>query len=231
MYTSPRAVVWRTLLRSRVRHCESATQIWNRRHYAADGQIPVRKVVHAPAVRNHQGGSGARPLHIDRPVVIETDSCGVSIRHSEDKKAYFEHLAIRDMCQCEMCVNPSTRQRRFSFADIPLDIKGHYRHLGPHKLEARWTNDVQGFGPDHSSVFWLDDLLFEGNRQDRGWNRLYFYGRNPWDKERLQSGLLGINTPFSKFIEDDKERNRAAAMLLRWGLIFIKEVPADSTLR
>ena len=51
-------------------------------------------------------------------------------------------ILLRDACQCNQCIDPSTQQRNFSFVDIPQDVKAVRDSMNSDgSFVVRWGKD------------------------------------------------------------------------------------------
>ena len=135
---------------------------------------------------------------------------------------------LRDMCQCSACVDPSTQQRQFAFADIPKDITANCKLRDADTVEVTWTNDVPGYGADHISTFTRSQLLEVGSHQAWGEAGHRLVPPYRWHNQQIQSvraKFLEFN--FADYMGVTETRNAVVYELLRAGLIFIRNVPAE----
>ncbi|KAI5818862.1 hypothetical protein BZA77DRAFT_306617 [Pyronema omphalodes] len=91
-----------------------------------------------------------------RPVVsehheISFDDKKVLIPWEEGKTSYYQHLWLRDHCQCPACRHPETKQRLVNTFDIPRNIKPVSVEGSEAGLKLTWKDG-------HESVFPWDWL-------------------------------------------------------------------------
>jgi len=134
-----------------------------------------------------------------------------------------EPIYLRDQCKCSKCVDPSTRQREFSYADIPINIKIKSQSQDEQgNLNVTWENDIPGF-EDHVSHYKHDELvnLFVGPPPLR--HRLV---SSIWNREVFESETEDIT--FDDFMNDRRSLANVIRLLDHHGLVFIKGVPEDA---
>lgn len=135
-------------------------------------------------------------------------------------------ITLRDACQCAACVDPSSHQREFSFADIPKTIQVASTEYveATNEWAVTWKNDITGY-QDHVSRYpqsVIDQLIcnipvgLDSSRTISLWDRETFANET---QEITYDGLL------------DSDRTLASALELisRHGLVFISDVPKDET--
>lgn len=141
----------------------------------------------------------------------------------DDGSVTIDPVYLRDSCQCSLCVDPSTRQRKFVTAHIPQDIRAVFQAQSSHgSVRVKWRNDIPGYPADHHSVFsqpYLRSLTspFRSSlvaRKRPYWDRVSFGKRVNW-------------TSYPDFVNDTEAYKAAVSALLRDGLIFITEVDAS----
>ncbi|MCJ1288310.1 hypothetical protein MMC26_007665 [Xylographa opegraphella] len=138
-----------------------------------------------------------------------------------------DKLFLRDACSCPRCVDPSTRQKLFETADIPLsiDIESH-RYISDGSIEIRWANDVAGYYP-HTSTF--TPAFFAKNHDDRARmlasNR--FPRRIPWTKNLIVTRHCTFR--YSEYLESAEILHKALNHLHRYGIFFISATPSEAS--
>jgi alpha-ketoglutarate-dependent taurine dioxygenase len=159
-----------------------------------------------------------RALKTQEPRLIED----VSILFTEDGSATIDPVFLRDSCQCSLCVDGSTLQRKFVTAHIPQDIEAVFNGHSSHgRVKVKWKNDIPGFPTDHQSVYskpYLRTLTSPSPGSAVARKRHY------WDRATLR-GRLNV-TSYRDFVHDTEAYKTAMSALHRDGLIFIKEVDA-----
>ncbi|RPB11561.1 Trimethyllysine dioxygenase [Morchella conica CCBAS932] len=92
----------------------------------------------------------ARPKLSEHHKILFDDK-KISIPWEEGKTSHFQHLWIRDHCQCPECFHPDTKQRLLNTFSIP-------NHVRPESVEATETGMQISWKNGHKSFFtweWL----------------------------------------------------------------------------
>jgi len=126
------------------------------------------------------------------------------------------NLWLRDICQCEKCVDPHSGQK--SFATTELDFLPYAKSVQVHddgSLTVIWGNDPVSGGGDHTSVYppGVGDGYFKFPRRDL-WDRKMF------ERERQQ-----CRVSYKDWVAGGSEFWGAMAALSAKGLIFVYDVP------
>ncbi|KAF2836250.1 Clavaminate synthase-like protein [Patellaria atrata CBS 101060] len=135
----------------------------------------------------------------------------------------YDSIFLRDSCTCELCVDPSTKQKTFQTSDIPADILA-VKELGPSKTSVtlKWQNDLPGYPESHRTRFPADTV----NRSYADWQsfqRVKQDERVRWDQEKMLEDVKYIE--FDDWMHDDHGLFAGLQMLDTHGLLFLKNVP------
>ena len=153
--------------------------------------------------------------------VAETVESAQSLWGSNEEPL-LSSILLRDACQCNQCIDPSTKQRNFSFFDIPESVRafpGGKTEDG--KFIVHWENDIVNF-TDHKSYFSLDELKYLGS--DQYINPLpRAHPRKSWDASTITESLLTVT--YEEYMTNDVHLLKSLQALQRDGLIFVKNVP------
>jgi gamma-butyrobetaine dioxygenase len=143
--------------------------------------------------------------------------------NSEGKPVIFPIL-LRDACRCSQCVDPSTRQRNFSFFNIPPNIRAIQEATSPNgDFNIRWENDIPGFS-DHISTFSLDELVnVLGGKTPAAVSISDM--RTGWDTKSIAENL--VQMPYEEYMSNDASLFHAIEALRRYGLAFVTKVPSS----
>jgi alpha-ketoglutarate-dependent taurine dioxygenase len=138
----------------------------------------------------------------------------------EDGSVTIDPIQLRDACQCSLCVDGSTLQRKFLTAHIPTDIKAVFQGRSTHgRVKVGWENDIPGYPTDHQSVYSQSYLrALTSPLPDSAVARKRHY----WDGESFQKRVIW--TSYTDFINKTEAYKTAMSALHRDGLIFITEV-------
>ena len=141
----------------------------------------------------------------------------------------FDALFLRDACTCSQCVDPSTGQKRFETAQLPLNPGIRKQEtLKDGTLEITWKegpgNDLEGV-TNHKSTYSTDFL----NRFPR--KKLHLSMRNtwpyvPWNRMHMEAKREALTFDFANYMRGDGWRP-VVYNLLCYGLVFLRDVPAS----
>ncbi|KAK3072448.1 hypothetical protein LTR53_006775, partial [Teratosphaeriaceae sp. CCFEE 6253] len=174
--------------------------------------------------------SGQSPTHMEpyREIGQYGEDVDIQLAGSTHR---FSSTLLRDLCECARCVDPSTRQKLFSTADIPADIRASVwqnpTDAGA-SVDVRWKNDISGYGPDHESVFDVDSL----HRASRAPNAPPVVPLEPklvlWSAQQPKAAVPDVD--YASYMSEDAVLHQALVTLRTHGLLFLTGVPesADS---
>jgi gamma-butyrobetaine dioxygenase len=133
-------------------------------------------------------------------------------------------LWLRDACSCELCVDPSSKQKRFQTSDIPLEVNYLAKDVGPDgSLSVTWSNDIQGFGSAHVSTYTKDFLSLYGSSKSAAFRYSRHKAMKLWDKAMITESVKFID--FSHYISQDSVLDDVLGQLREYGLVFLCNVP------
>lgn len=141
----------------------------------------------------------------------------------KDGSLTVDPIYLRDACQCPLCVDRSSSQRKFVTAHIPPDIEAVFSGRSNRgRVKVRWKNDIPGYPADHQSVYTQSELRTLTSpppdsavaRKRHYWDRATFEQRANW-------------TTYADFVNDTDAYKVAMSALHRDGLIFITKVEAS----
>lgn len=134
----------------------------------------------------------------------------------------FHYAWLRDNCQCQQCLHPSSRQKLHSSADIPHDIhpKDAVFDKQSNQLHLTWNDG------SHKSVFSTDWLLQNDyspesiKQRQANDNKMIF-----WDNARLKGALKDVS--YKDYMDLKSQGLQTALQNLQlYGLTFITGCPA-----
>lgn len=167
--------------------------------------------------RAHRFGACVRRLH-QRAIVV--DDGVVKITGSSDMVLPF--IWLRDSCQCPRCVHPSSQQKLHSIHD--LDVRIRPVTDGVRATESGLS--IQWAGEDNHITELSEDFLKTYSHRDQLVNFHKDEPRQLWDKTELQkSDSLFLD--YTAFRTDPATRLRAYKQLLRYGLLFFRDMPHE----
>ncbi|KAF9484101.1 gamma-butyrobetaine hydroxylase [Pholiota conissans] len=137
----------------------------------------------------------------------------------------FPYIWLRDACQSEACVHPSTRQKLFKTSDLPVDIAPAAGEEGV-RLTAKGVDILWADG--HQSSFSRKFLACHARPEALAeYHHDNHIGEEAWTRASISrmSDLFvdyeGLNTP--KGLVD------AITQLAKYGLLFVRGVPNKET--
>ncbi|MCJ1246273.1 hypothetical protein MMC30_003479 [Trapelia coarctata] len=132
-------------------------------------------------------------------------------------------LYLRDACSCSRCIDPSTSQKLFESADIPLDInveKVHY--LSDGTVQITWANDIAGY-EHHTSTF--SSAFLQRTSSATAESLRSFPQRVPWDRATIAGHSKCF--AYDDFLSSSKILHEALNQLHCYGMVFVQSVPSD----
>ncbi|CAJ2506476.1 Uu.00g006060.m01.CDS01 [Anthostomella pinea] len=143
----------------------------------------------------------------------------ISLGHPELRQPVLLHRPwLRDACQCDVCVDPSSGQKRFATVDVPGDLPvSNAVRCEDGSLEITWENDFHTHGT-HVSRYPRQEIeaYFSKRENDPQKRRL-------WDREVLES--LNPFYGYTEFMDGKADYLSAMATLRSHGAIFLRNVP------
>lgn len=135
-------------------------------------------------------------------------------------------IVLRDACRCSQCVDVSTKQRNFLFANIPTNVRAIPEGMNDSgHFKIGWENDIEGFF-NHTSTFSMDELVLLLQGQS---STIYFTGAGNqkvgWDTLSIMERLVKI--PYDDYMKNDESLLQAMQALLRDGLALVANVPSS----
>lgn len=130
---------------------------------------------------------------------------------------------LRNACKCNLCVNPSDRQRNYHWAEIPPHIAvASYEVDAAGTHHVRWENDVPGF-EDHISSYTKADILSARAMTRKHGHTIFRRPVQLWDSKdyNIESATIA----YSDFMKNPRSLAWALQQLYSTGLAFITGVP------
>ncbi|KAF2225455.1 taurine catabolism dioxygenase TauD, TfdA family-domain-containing protein, partial [Elsinoe ampelina] len=130
-------------------------------------------------------------------------------------------IQLRDMCSCELCVDPSSGQKNFWTVDIPANISiAERQNLGKDEGFAfTWENDVPGFPVDHITKLNDADLYYHlFMKTDRRTRTLA-----SCNKAKIEKELVVVD--FEAYLNDIVTYKQVLRAVRDNGLAFVTNVP------
>ncbi|TKA21834.1 hypothetical protein B0A50_08503 [Salinomyces thailandicus] len=139
----------------------------------------------------------------------------------------FSPILLRDLCQCHMCVDPSTRQKLFSTTDIPENIAPIVeRGIDADSVRLKWRNDISGFPHDHVTDLKTESL---SSLAKVGSPIAPFQPpeRALWEEARFRKDVRDLD--YEAYMSDDSILHQALQYLHTHGLVFLTNVPEQES--
>lgn len=136
-------------------------------------------------------------------------------------------ILLRDLCECNSCLDPSTKQKIFSTADIPSDIKTRAIARGTSGVTILWENDISGYGDEHATTIDMDTFrsLRDVGGAPSADTSAYEPGKQLiWDANQYRQ-LQDID--YDAYMQDGATLFHALQQLHTFGLLFLRNVPED----
>lgn len=209
---------------------------------------PVRKAVEGSSRelnlrKNHVKGSSqakqdrneSRKVVQKKPVWIQKDGAKSNVSEADkgtngywievrfdrtNRTRCYNSIFLRDSCTCPKCVDPSTRQKLFSTADIPGNIQAVKVWQDDHHLNLTWKHDVPGYEDDHTTQL---HLRFLSRSVFHPPVSPYTSGRTLWDAEDFAATRTTLD--YNEYMSSDSTLLQALDHLHQYGLIFLNNVP------
>ena len=134
-------------------------------------------------------------------------------------------IHLRDSCQCPICVDPSTKQKNFRSSQIPRNIAFRTTEFDLKKNTARitWENDIPGTADTHVSEYTRNDLSRSTELWPDALSLQEFWNGTTYAAAR------GTTIDYHEFLESPAALKEALSNLCRYGLVFIKGIPFDTS--
>ena len=143
--------------------------------------------------------------------------------HGAEAPMPFEKIYLRDTCSCPRCIDPSTSQKLFESADIPLDIEVEkVQYLSDGTVQLTWTHDIPSFEP-HESIFSPTSLERMGSVMAGGCRS--FPQRVSWDKATFAEHAKCFD--YTDYLVSPKVLHEALNQLHCYGIVFLQSVPSE----
>jgi alpha-ketoglutarate-dependent taurine dioxygenase len=180
----------------------------------------------AKLAENHPGNSETRqPIAAaDAEATEPANSIGIFV---DGKPALFSPILLRDLCECTSCLDPSTKQKLFSTADIPSDIKTRAIAQDTSGVTLLWENDIPGYGDEHATTLEMDAVrsIRDSGAAPSADTPGYEPGKQlVWDAQQYRQ-LEDID--YEAYMQDEATLFRALQQLHTYGLLFLRNVPED----
>ena len=136
----------------------------------------------------------------------------------------FDHIFLRDACSCSLCVDPSTGQKLFQTTDIPTVVSARTSLMTPEgNLKIEWEHDVPGYPETHLSEFTEDFLQTRSSLRETVRSRYNDQRTVLWDRQTLRADTQWRT--YDEYMTSDKILYETLKHLVRYGIVFIKDVP------
>ncbi|KAF2172359.1 hypothetical protein M409DRAFT_50072 [Zasmidium cellare ATCC 36951] len=190
----------------------------------ANGPEKANFAIKRPLIAAARNGSEkVRSKRTPKPLP-EPEPNPVEIVRSGERRQ-FSPLLLRDMCQCNHCVDPSTRQKHFATVDIPQAIVPRSVQLDETHVHITWSNDIPGLDESHTTSIPLStiDNIIDTGRPVEPRQPL---PRSLWDAQTYTEETHDFD--YEAYMKDDSILLAALQQLETHGLMFINNVPESA---
>ncbi|XP_073822493.1 trimethyllysine hydroxylase [Musca autumnalis] len=151
----------------------------------------------------------------------------LEIKHSQSQEIIkVNYFWLRDHCRCPRCNNVDTKQRRYNLLDIPRDIKpenGGVKYLKDGlMLEVKWNDG-------HVSEYDID-FVFNSQVEKLIQRKATATLKTPWNLPIILQNERHSRFRLTDLISSDAVVRDYVAALVRYGIAFIDDVPANTTM-
>ena len=138
----------------------------------------------------------------------------------------FSSILLRDLCECPLCLDPSTKQKLFSTADIPSGIKTSAVAQDAESISLVWENDVPGYEEGHTTVLDIENIrALRDSEGARSASSHYQPGKQLiWDAKQYRQ-LEDFE--YQDYMHDETALHRALQQLHTYGMLFLRGVPEN----
>ncbi|KAL2860932.1 putative Gamma-butyrobetaine hydroxylase subfamily [Aspergillus lucknowensis] len=193
------------------------------RRYSSD---PVDQAVNTPSTTNQEYPAQftSNDFVPEKKAEIKGISFGQETLTLETngRPCELSFIRLRDGCKCPLCVDVHSKQRKFRFSDIPLDIKANSFQWDGKSLALTWNKDVPGFKASHVTRYDAKELHYafdRGYKDSVGLER----HRTGWNKDSMKSLQHWIS--YEDYMHDNDKFAIAMRFLATLGLVFVKGIP------
>ncbi|KAF8245309.1 Trimethyllysine dioxygenase [Wilcoxina mikolae CBS 423.85] len=144
---------------------------------------------------------------------ISFDDRKVLVPWEEGKTSYFQHLWLRDHCQCSKCRHPETKQRLVNTFDLPKNIKPAIVKASGPALEIKWKDG-------HESSFswdWLHLHSYSPRLEKYLSPQFHFWGSEIEEKPP--------EVEYGDVMESDEGVALWTAKIYKYGFCYVNGVP------
>lgn len=186
-----------------------------------DESDTTRKIVPTTRRKHHRKGKPASQIEVFEKLE-STESLWDS-----NGEPFISSILLRDSCRCDQCIDPSTKQRTFSFHEIPDNVQARDGgKTDDGRTILKWENDINGFD-EHFSTFSLAELQAVA----RGGTMSLVRDDQPklteqWDATSIAEKLMTMS--YEDYMSSDKHLLIFLKALKRDGLAFVKGVPSPT---
>ncbi len=145
----------------------------------------------------------------------------------DGEKFQFSATLLRDLCECPLCVDPSTKQKLFSTTDIPSSIAVRSVSHGTDAVDIQWSDDIQGLPADH--ITRLSTTNLRGLVEHGTTTPWHAYVPAPQKTQQAQDYAQLTDIEYDAYMTDDATLGQALKQLHTHGLLFLRNVPETET--
>ncbi|KAK5047370.1 hypothetical protein LTR84_006893 [Exophiala bonariae] len=132
-------------------------------------------------------------------------------------------ILVRDACRCSQCVDPSDRQRNYSYSEIPtnIEVQSTTSHSDNATTTIQWNNDTSA---SHKTTLATEHIKrLQEPFRNANWE-FYKRPRKLWNNETYRTEK-NPRINYDEYMSKTDVLARSLHLLWRDGLVFIDQVP------
>ncbi|KAK6463362.1 gamma-butyrobetaine dioxygenase [Scheffersomyces coipomensis] len=160
--------------------------------------------------------------------VVNYDNSSVSIKFENDKVVQFNNVFMRDSCQSPRSVDPFSRQKLFTTAEISKNLKINGipsiqvdDKTNTEKLIIEWNQN----GKIHKSEYSEQFLTKFAQKENHHTGKFFDKERLLWDESLITKNLDELWSSYPSYVKSDQEFFKVVQTLNKFGFAFINEMP------
>ncbi|XP_023298151.2 trimethyllysine dioxygenase, mitochondrial [Lucilia cuprina] len=144
--------------------------------------------------------------------------------NAKDEYLQINQFWLRDHCRCNKCYNETTKQRRYNLLDIPKDVKADdITYLNEGKLlKVTWSDG-------HVSQYDMDFIYLVQVENNKLSNHFHAT-KTKWNLPIILQNERHLRFKLTDLVGKESCVKDLVTSLVRYGLVFIDEVPANTTM-
>ncbi|XP_017035670.1 trimethyllysine dioxygenase, mitochondrial [Drosophila kikkawai] len=147
----------------------------------------------------------------------------MNLKHPKTGKSLqINEFWLRDHCRCGDCLNLDTNQRRYDLLDLPDDITSLSTKYEGNQLLVQWSDG-------HRSSYDLD-FIFDSQLDQLIGRRSKYTSPTAWSRSIITQNERNLRFSLPQLVSSDAVVKSLVESLVRYGIIFIDEVPPNPTM-